>query len=430
MSALTYKFEIIKPLNMTWDKLGEVLRQADYYAFRIMNDAVSMYHEHVRKALAYKDETGEKFSVLENYGVKTYETIISRELKEKYANELAPGGQLEGVIRNAIARYKTFQKDILRGNASVPSFRRGQPVPFRGRGVKIADDLTLKIGGFISKEKAQQLGFSGLGAQALQLAVSTKKAHQKALLKDALAGKVKVCDSSIQAGKNGKWFVNLVLNREEKTAEENGLDVNRILGIDLGIANAAVLAVSDSPKNLFINGGEIEAFRRRIEGRRKSMRNQLKVCSDNRRGHGRKTLLAPLDVISHKIENFKNLTNHRYARKIVDYAIKNGCGTIQMEDLTGINGNSVFLKTWSYYDLQTKVAYKAKEAGIRFVKIKPKYTSQRCNHCGVIDANNRPTQATFKCTTCGTETHADLNAARNIAMADIDKIITQQLKAA
>ena len=159
------------------------------------------------------------------------------------------------------------------------------------------------------------------------------------------------------------------------------------------------------------------------------MRNQLKVASDNRKGHGRKTLLKPLDKISHKVENFKNLTNHRYAKKIVEFAVKNGCSTIQMEDLTGINTNSVFLKTWSYYDLQTKIEYKAKEVGIAVKKVKPKFTSQRCNNCGVIDADSRQTQDRFICTTCGHKAHADLNAARNIAMPDIEKIIKAQCKA-
>lgn len=426
MSALTYKLEIIKPILTTWAIFGEILRNADYTAFRIMNDTVSLYHEHTRNVLAHMDETGEKFDVLATYGTKTYETVIARELKLKYAEAQFPGDQVEAMIRNAVARYKTFQKDILRGNASVPSFRRGQPIPFRGRSFKLDENNDITIGGFIGKQTAGKYGFEGANKQSIKVAVSTRKAWQKTLLAEIHAGTAKVCDSSIQAGKNGKWFINLVLKREKEQAPESA---TRTLGIDLGIANAAVLAVSDSPKNLFINGGEIEAFRKRIEGRRKSMRNQLKVCSDNRKGHGRKTLLAPLDVISHKIENFKNLTNHRYAKKIVDFALKSGCSTIQMEDLSGINAQSTFLSTWSYYDLQTKIEYKAKEVGIAFKKIKPKYTSQRCNHCGVIDKESRKTQDKYKCMTCGTETHADLNAAKNIAMDGIEAIIKEQCKA-
>lgn len=53
-------------------------------------------------------------------------------------------------------------------------------------------------------------------------------------------------------------------------------------------------------------------------------------------------------------------------RYIVDFAIKNGCGVIQMEDLSGFTekAKESFLKNWVYYDLQNKIEYKAKEKGI------------------------------------------------------------------
>lgn len=88
----------------------------------------------------------------------------------------------------------------------------------------------------------------------------------------------------------------------------------------------------------------------------------------------------------------------------------------------------LFLKTWSYFDLQQKIEYKAKELGLNVRYIKPNYTSQRCNRCGVINKENRTTQDQFKCTSCGHKTHADLNAARNIAMKNIESIINDQLE--
>ncbi|MDU6255198.1 MAG: transposase, partial [Staphylococcus warneri] len=77
---------------------------------------------------------------------------------------------------------------------------------------------------------------------------------------------------------------------------------------------------------------------------------------------------------------------------------------------------------------QTKIEYKAKDVGININYIKPDFTSQRCNHCGVIDKESRVTQEKFKCTNCGHTTNADLNAARNIAMPNIESIIKDQLK--
>lgn len=109
-------------------------------------------------------------------------------------------------------------------------------------------------------------------------------------------------------------------------------------------------------------------------------------------------------------------------------AAKNNCGTIQVEDLEGINTDNKFLKNWTYYDFQQKIEYKAKEKGIKLLKIKPNYTSQRCSKCGYIHKDNRPDQSTFICQKCGFETLADYNAARNIATKDIEKIIQNELE--
>ena len=158
-----------------------------------------------------------------------------------------------------------------------------------------------------------------------------------------------------------------------------------------------------------------------------------KYAGEGRIGHGYKTKMKPVDRIRNKVANFADTANHKYSRYIVDYAIKNHCGVIQMEDLSGatVNTTEKLLKDWSYYDLQSKIEYKAKEAGIQVIKINPKYTSKRCNRCGNIHDDNRDcknNQAKFKCTVCGHEDNADINAAKNIAMPEIDKIIEEYLK--
>ncbi len=45
----------------------------------------------------------------------------------------------------------------------------------------------------------------------------------------------------------------------------------------------------------------------------------------------------------------------------------------------------------------------------------PDYLDQRCSACGHVDAKSRESQASFVCTACGYASHADVNAARNIA---------------
>jgi putative transposase len=56
-----------------------------------------------------------------------------------------------------------------------------------------------------------------------------------------------------------------------------------------------------------------------------------------------------------------------------------------------------------------------KKAPGRVEKINPAFTSQQCSACGQVDPKSRESQARFVCTACGFASHADVNAARNIA---------------
>ncbi|MGH3374657.1 MAG: RNA-guided endonuclease InsQ/TnpB family protein [Actinoallomurus sp.] len=51
----------------------------------------------------------------------------------------------------------------------------------------------------------------------------------------------------------------------------------------------------------------------------------------------------------------------------------------------------------------------------RVERIDPAFTSQTCDACGHRAADNRESQAVFRCRACGHTDHADVNAAKNIA---------------
>lgn len=425
MNTLSHKFEIKNVSNYKFTAIKAVLSAVFYAAFHVTNETISEYHNFNIERKVFKETHGEYPNNIELIGYKNFRNYAANKHKDRLASLGVMSDQYAGVTDNAIKMYDKKKSDILKGNAVIPQVRRDSiELNFRSRATAIEGNVITTS--FLTKEKAQELNPEAKNGKVSFVVDTGRKGVGKQILARIQSGEYKLCDSCIKTnGKNGYY---IKLSYQVPSDKPQGIDEGKTMGIDLGIANAAVLAVDGKPANLFINGGEIEAFRRRIEGRRKSMRNQLKVCSDNRKGHGRKTLLAPLDVISTKIADFKDTVNHRYSKKIVDFAIKHGCGTIQMEDLSGISKANSFLAKWSYFDLQSKIEYKAKLHGIKVIKIKPQFTSQRCHKCGCIDENNRPDQSTFKCTTCGNVCNADLNAARNIAMPGIEKIIAEQIK--
>lgn len=177
----------------------------------------------------------------------------------------------------------------------------------------------------------------------------------------------------------------------------------------------------------------MEAFRSKVEARKRALQRQGKYCGDGRIGHGYATRNKPVLQISDSIRRFRDTANHKYSRYIVQKALDFGCGIIQMENLQSIQVKTKdkFLADWTYFDLQQKIKYKAEEHGIEVRLVNPHFTSQRCSRCGCIDEKNRPReekgQAFFECIQCGFRTNADYNASLNLATRDIEKIIKQTL---
>lgn len=419
----TYKIPIQKPVSTDWKTFGKVAGDITYNLIKVMNDVMTMNYVHIQEKFEYKNKTGENFNVEEHYGVRSYTTIINRTLKEKYGECEIPSDLLEQAVRESINVFNTNSLEVLKGNASLMVFRRDQPIPVRGRSLKISEDYTVKLP-FLTKELAKYYGFTGVGKQSFEVQLKTHK-NSKVILDRILSGEYKVADSKVQRDLKGKWY--LLLSYKQPVKEKK-MNKDRVMGIDLGISKAVYVALNDSKENFFIGGGEVSSFRRRIRARRKDLQNQLRVCSDNRKGHGRKTLLKPLNTLSEKEKNFRDTVNHRYSKKIVEWAVDKEVATIQMEDLSGISNGNSFLSNWDYFDLQSKIEYKAKREGIEVKRIKPDYTSQRCNECGHVHRENRIEQEIFKCVECGHKTNADLNASRNIAIKGIEGIIDKEIK--
>ena len=77
---------------------------------------------------------------------------------------------------------------------------------------------------------------------------------------------------------------------------------------------------------------------------------------------------------------------------------------------SGLN-RSILEQTWGI--IRDQLRYKAEWAGRQFVEVDPRYTSQTCSRCGVIDASSRNGK-TYDCRSCGHRMDADHNAAINI----------------
>ena len=189
---------------------------------------------------------------------------------------------------------------------------------------------------------------------------------------------------------------------------------NRVLGVDLGLHYPAYCVISD---DLGINshfGDYSDFIRVKLQFRVRKERLEKSLSYANG-GHGHKDKCKALKSLKDKERRWTRNYNHQLSKRIINYAIKNKCMSVHLEDLCSKTMDKRIISLWSYYELQVMISYKATLNGINVYKVNSQYTSQKCSLCGYINKENRKMQEVFKCIKCGFETNADYNASINIS---------------
>jgi len=203
----------------------------------------------------------------------------------------------------------------------------------------------------------------------------------------------------------------------EKALERNPLDtITTVKGVDLNRRNIAVESNSKGTCR-FHKGGH----RRHLAERVARTRSALQAKGTR----GAKAVLRKLALRERRLNAD---TAHCVSKTIAE-----SHAMVGMEWLKGIRDRTERrhskqasekqrkanrqVSTWSFADIQTKIAYKTRLSGGVPIWVDADYTSQMCPICGHIGRENRPHHGlSFLCTHCGHILHADLVAARNISM--------------
>ncbi|AZM50702.1 transposase [Streptomyces sp. WAC 06738] len=112
--------------------------------------------------------------------------------------------------------------------------------------------------------------------------------------------------------------------------------------------------------------------------------------------------------------------NHRISKEVVAVAQRTRRG-IALEQLDGIRERGTAsrdqrarLSSWPFAQLGAFVAYKCRRAGVPYLEVDARYTSQHCPRCGHTARNNRPSRDHFRCRRCGLAGPADHVAGVNV----------------
>ncbi len=211
----------------------------------------------------------------------------------------------------------------------------------------------------------------------------------------------------------GEWYFHIPVSKEidETFDKEKPLHV---VGIDRGL-RFILTTYDEKGKSTFISGKKVMRTREKYN----RVRAELQA-------KGTKSAKRRLKKLSGRENRWMNDVNHRLSKTLVDTY---GSETLfVIEDLQNVsfseknlskktNTGRNALRSWTFYQLEQFLTYKANEVGSYVLKVPADYTSQRCPKCGRILKENRHHDIhMYTCDACGYQSNDDRIGAMNLQM--------------
>lgn len=218
------------------------------------------------------------------------------------------------------------------------------------------------------------------------------------------------------SGNCGKWFISIQTQRE---VEQPIATTTAAAGIDVGITHFATMNNGShiAPLNSFKNHQKrLAKYQRRMSRKIKFSNNWKKAKKRVQKIHThianvRKDFLHKTTTAiskNHALVCIEDLQVKNMSKSGAGIALQPGKQVRQKASLN----RSILDQGWCAFRQQ--LDYKLQWAGGMLIAVPPHNTSRTCPHCGHISADNRKTQAQFKCVDCGYENNADVVGAINI----------------
>lgn len=220
--------------------------------------------------------------------------------------------------------------------------------------------------------------------------------------------------------KHGKYFLHIPVTYDVE--ESNISDICNVVGIDRGI-NFVVATYNSKHKSGFVSGKSIKQKRAHYAKLRKEL--QMRHTPSARRR---------MKAIGSRENRWMQDINHQVSKALVESNPKHTL--FVLEDLSGVRNATERVRTkdryisvsWSFYDLEQKLIYKAIQNQSTVIKVNPKYTSQCCPVCGHIEKANRNKKLyLFTCKNCNYKSNDDRIGAMNLYRMGINYLEDSQV---
>ena len=227
--------------------------------------------------------------------------------------------------------------------------------------------------------------------------------------------KWKIKQITVKKEHSGKWFA--IITTQELNKTENRLNLNKAVGIDLGLINI----IHDSDNKIIQNP-------RHLNKHEQKLKYLQRLLSSKKRGSkNREKARIKLAKHHEKITNIRN----DFLHQISNYYIKN-YDVIAIEDLQIKNmvknkylAKSISDASWN--KLRQFLTYKAENAGKLLITVNPQGTTQRCSNCK-NKVKKKLTNRIHDCDNCGLIISRDYNSAleiKDIALKSIGQELSE-----
>jgi len=215
------------------------------------------------------------------------------------------------------------------------------------------------------------------------------------------------------------WFVSI---QTEQQVAAPVHPANSAVGLDVGVAKFAALSTGDT----FVPVSSFRKYEKKLAREQRKLASKVKVSQNWRKQKAR------IATLHEKIARIRNDFLHKTSTTIskthamivledlsVRSMSRSARGTVNdpgrnVRAKSSLN-KSILDQGWA--EFRRQLEYKQTWRGGFVVAVDPRNTSRTCPCCGHISAENRKSQAVFRCIRCGYAADADVNAAQNILAA-------------
>ncbi|WP_099716607.1 hypothetical protein [Clostridium sp. LS] len=259
------------------------------------------------------------------------------------------------IIQRVKKDFKSAIKNgMARGERNVNNYRRTFPLMTRGRNLK-----------FIYDENKKDILINWVNKIQFKCILGENKnlKEVKNILDKVINKEYSVSQSLMYFNNKNELILILTLNIPMKKEKYTPIK-DRVLEIDFGKEVPVYMSINDKPyiKKSLGDFSEFNRMKLQFKARSKRLYEQLKFSKG---GRGKKDKFKSIEGFREKQRNFIKTYNHFLSKNIVEFALKHRCEYICLKKLDKSRENN----SWSYYELEEKIIYKAERKGIIVKKI-------------------------------------------------------------